>query len=113
MNEGWHVEDRGTGEVEFVIGMRWRDLWRLVAHPWVPLAFAQMLRPRPGAGMERTRFAIRVAGPVVVQRWRSREQLDRWARDAARPHALAWARFRREATGTAAWGVWHEVRNAS
>lgn len=113
MTEGWQIETRGGGGVEFVIGMRWRSLWRLAARPWVALAFARMLRTKPQAGAQRTRFGIRAAGPVVVQRWHSREQLDAWARDRGRAHAAPWARFRREVGGTAAWGLWHELRPAA
>lgn len=100
----------GTGAgVTFLIGMRWRALWRLVRWPWVALAFAGMLRARPETGLRRTRLGVRRGGPVVVQRWNSRAQLDAWARAPDQAHLAPWRRFRREAGGTAAWGVWHEV----
>ena len=109
MPQGWDIRESGAEPVEFVIGMRWSHLWRLAWRPWVPVAFARMLAPAPEAGLERTRLGIRTSGPVVVQRWASREAVDAWARDADRPHADSWARFRREVGGTADWGVWHEV----
>ena len=108
MTRGWEITP-GDGPVEFVIGMRWQHLWRLASRPWVPLAFARMLLPGAG-GATATRLAVRPAGPVVVQRWPSRDAVDRWARAADPAHAGAWARFRREVGGTADWGVWHEVR---
>jgi hypothetical protein len=95
--------------VDFEIGMRWQDLWRLAHRPWVPLAFLGMLRPDPATGFVHTRFAVRRDGPVVVQRWRSRAALDGWARRDA-GHAAPWGRFRRdEARRTAEWGIWHRV----
>jgi hypothetical protein len=102
--------------IEFEIGMRWTDLWRLAWRPWVPVAFAGMLRPEAGGaggaggGFVHTRFGVRRGGPVVVQRWRSAEALDAWAR-RDRAHAQPWGRFRRdEARRTADWGIWHRVR---
>jgi len=96
--------------VEFEIGMRWADLWRLARRPWVPAAFLAMLRPDAASGFVHTRFAVRRGGPVVIQRWRSRQALDGWARGDAR-HAVPWGRFRRdEARRTADWGIWHELR---
>ena len=96
--------------VIFLIGMRWRALWRLVRSPWVALAFARMLRARPEAGLAETRLGVRRAGPVVVQRWRSPAELRRWARAREQAHVGPWQRFRREVGRTATWGVWHEVR---
>jgi hypothetical protein len=97
--------------IEFEIGMRWTDLWRLARRPWVPAAFAGMLRPGAGEDFVHTRFGVRRGGPVVIQRWRSAEALDAWARrDHA--HARPWGRFRREeARRTADWGIWHAVRH--
>jgi len=109
VDPGWHSED-GDGGVEFVIGMRWSALWRLAARPWVARSFVAMCATDPASGLERTRFSVRTDGPVVVQRWRSRADLDAWARNSSRVHAPAWARFRRIAAGTAAWGIWHELR---
>src|SRR4051812_5864850 len=109
MAEGWTLQEAGDEPVEFVIGMRWDALWRLAWRPWVPLAFARMLLPQPGAGLRATRLGVRRAGPVVVQRWDSRRAVDDWARARGRPHLGAWRRFRREVGGTADWAVWHEV----
>ncbi len=113
MRAGWHVaESKGDDPVEFVIGMHWRQLWRLVARPWVPLAFARMVLPAGPRPAVETRLGVDRAGPVVRQRWRSRAELDAWVRDRQQPHAPAWSRFRREAGATKSWGVWHEVRPA-
>src|SRR4051794_22058185 len=91
--EGWTTRDAAEEPVEFVIGMRWEQLWRLAAQPWVPLAFARMLAPQPGSGLRATRVGVRRAGPVVVQRWDSRRAVDAWARDRDRAHLGPWRRF--------------------
>lgn len=102
------VHAHGDGPVRFEIGMRWSALWRLAHRPWVARAFLGMLRTEGADGLCRTWFGVRRGGPVVVQEWEGRDALDRWARaDAA--HARPWSRFRREAGGTAAWGIWHRV----
>ena len=112
MRAGWHIGDaEGDEPVDFVIGMHWRQLWRLAARPWVPFAFARMVLPAAPATLQ-TRLGVVRAGPVVRQRWRSRAELDVWARDRRHAHAPAWSRFHREAGATTAWGVWHEVRPA-
>lgn len=94
---------------EFLIGMRWAHLWKLAAHPWVPLAFARMLRS-DDPDLQRSFITVRPAGPVIAQRWSNAEALDRWAKDASEPHALAWGRFAREHGAVAGWGIWHETR---
>jgi hypothetical protein len=68
---GWTVHQAEEDSVFFLIGMRWRALWRLAYRPWVAFAFACMLRARPESGLRGTRLSVRAAGPVVVQRWSS------------------------------------------
>ena len=109
MDTGWHIE-AGDGGVELVIGMRWPALWRLASRPWVARSFMAMCAADSSSGLERMRLGVHTRGPVVVQRWRSRAELASWARDPDHVHAPAWARFRRTATGTSAWGIWHELR---
>jgi hypothetical protein len=106
---GWTLRDAEADGVEFLIGMRWRALWRLAYRPWVALAFADMLRARPETGLQATKLSVRPAGPVVVQRWRSAADLRRWARDDGQAHSAPWRRFRDEIGKTADWGVWHEA----
>ena len=110
--EGWDIEDTDGGPVEVEIGMRWLQLWRLAARPWIPTAFLGMVRPAHHDGLLRTSLRVRGAGPAVVQVWQDRAAVDAWARsDDA--HRDPWRRFAREARGTAAWGIWHRVRSAS
>lgn len=110
MRTSWTVHHGEPDGVRFLIGMRWRALWRLAYRPWVALAFARMLRARPESGLRTTRLSVRPAGPVVVQKWRSSADLQRWARDGDEAHAASWRRFRDEVGRTADWGVWHDVR---
>lgn len=95
--------------MEFLIGMRWAHLWKLVRHPWVGRSFAAMVLTEHDE-LLRTWLAVRPGGPAVVQRWASAEALDGWSRDRSEAHAPAWGRFAREHGGIAGWGIWHEVR---
>jgi hypothetical protein len=99
--------------VDVLIGMRWTQLWRLAARPWVPAAALQMVRAAPETGLLGTRYGARLRGPYLVQRWRDRAAVDAWARSSGEVHAAPWARFAREADGTASWGIWHEVTPAA
>lgn len=111
MAHGWDDRAGGAqGPVEIEIGMRWSQLWRLARHPWVPLAFGRMLTAGEAQGVVGLGLGVRPAGPVVVQRWRDRAALDAWARDGGEAHAAPWTRFRAQAGGTAAWGIWHRLR---
>lgn len=102
---------RHDDRIEFLIGMRWAHLWKLAWRPWVPRAFAAMLRTDHD-DLERTWLAVRPGGVAVVQRWRSADALDAWARDNDGAHAPAWGRFAREHGPIAGWGIWHETRAA-
>lgn len=110
MPEGWDVHETGEQPVEIMIGMRWSALWRLLAHPWVPAAFAGMVQPDRHAGLEASSVRLTRDGPAVAQRWRDRAALDDWSRTAGAGHLEPWKRFSREAGSTAAWGIWHRVR---
>ena len=46
---------------------------------------------------------------IIVQYWRSFEDLERYARDTEREHRLAWADFNRTLRAGADIGVWHET----
>lgn len=97
--------------VVFLIGMRWHHLWKLATHPWVPRAFVDMLRT-DHPDLDRSWLAVRPGGPAIVQRWRSAQALDAWARDTRQAHAPAWGRFAREHGAIDRWGIWHETTTA-
>ncbi len=108
---------RYTGTIEgpfvvFLIGMRINRPWKV--HRWLPvfLAMPAMLREleRDAArGFLGATQALMPGGPVLVQYWRSFEQLERYARDPGAEHLPAWRRFNRLARGTGDVGIWHET----
>jgi hypothetical protein len=101
-----------TGEiVVFLIGMRINRLWKI--HRWLPVARAmpRMIRELaadPGAGYLGGHFWF--GSPTIsVQYWRSFEDLERYAVDAARAHRPAWAAFNRAIGSNGDVGIWHET----
>ena len=108
MPDGWTIEETADAPVEVEIGMRWLDLWRLAARPWVPLAAARMVLPNPG--LVRTGVRVTRNGPALVQVWLDHRTLRAWSRDGDAAHSGPWKRFAREADGTVSWGIWHRVR---
>jgi Monooxygenase af470-like len=82
--------------VVFMIGMRVNKPWKV--HRWFPV-FLQMprmlreLQRQPDSGLLGATQGFLSTGPVVVQYWRSFEQLERYARDPNAEHLPAWRRF--------------------
>jgi hypothetical protein len=101
-----------SGEiVVFLIGMRINRLWKI--HKWLPVARAmpRMIRELaadPAAGYLGGSFWFGLP-TVSVQYWRSFEDLDRYAKDAARAHRPAWAAFNRAIGSRGDVGIWHET----
>jgi hypothetical protein len=98
--------------VVFLIGMRVNRVWAL--HKWLPVtqAMPRMLRElaqHPELGMLHAEFALTWRGAVVIQYWRSFDQLHAYAhaRDAA--HLPAWAAFNRSVGNNGSVGIWHET----
>lgn len=110
------VAQRMTADVDgeivvFLIGMRINRLWKV--HRWLPVARAM---PR----MLRELYADRGSGflsaeswlgnpTIMVQYWRSFDDLERFAKDAARGHRPAWAAFNRAVGSNGDVGIWHET----
>ncbi len=110
-----HTE-RLTADVEgefvvFLIGMRINRLWKV--HKWLPvsLAMGRMLRELtadPDSGfLGAESWGVR--SPVLVQYWRSFEQLEAYAKDRSREHLSAWAAFNRAIASNGDVGIWHET----
>lgn len=105
---------RMTVEIEgdfvvFLIGMRINKFWKI--HKWLPVFLAMRpmikeLERRPESG-----FLGHIFGPVViVQYWRSFEQLEAYARDHNRLHWPAWVDFnKRMGKSRGDVGIWHET----
>jgi Domain of unknown function (DUF4188) len=96
--------------VVFLVGMRFR--WRQVRR-WLPLfqAMPRMLRELhadPASGFLGGESWI--GNPtIMVQYWRSFEDLERYAHDRDRQHRPAWHAFQEAARGGADIRVWHET----
>lgn len=108
------VSKRVTAEIEgdfvvFLIGMRINKPWKV--HKWLPVfrAMPKMIRElekRPESG-----FLGHIFGPnVIVQYWRSFEQLEAYARAPDQLHWPAWIDFNRRVGGSRGdVGIWHET----
>jgi hypothetical protein len=97
--------------VVFLIGMR-VNRWRSVRTWWrVGAAMPRMLRELhadPAAGFLGGESWL--GNPtIMVQYWRSFEDLERYASDAAREHRPAWAAFNHAVSRSGAVGIWHET----
>ena len=101
----------GDEVVVFLIGMRINKLWKV--HKWLPVARAmgrmlKELQVEPDAGLIGVE-SFGLANGVLVQYWRSFEQLESYAVDKAREHAPAWAAFNKAVASNGDVGIWHET----
>jgi hypothetical protein len=99
------------GFVVFLIGMRVNTLWA-VRH-WLPpmQAMTRMLaelkaHPELGALGGQMWFGRTT---ILLQYWRSLEQLFAYATDRDAAHLPAWKAFNRSTAGSGHVGVWHET----
>lgn len=108
----WIAEIEGDFVV-FLIGMR-VNRWRAVRQ-WLPVftatpALLRELSADEDAGLLGYRLVF--AGPrspMVVQYWRSFEQLRCYAADRERGHRSAWVEFFGRSWKGGAVGIWHET----
>ncbi len=96
----------------FLIGMRINKLWRL--DKWVPVAMSmgpmlKALFTHPGKGFLHAEFFWNFNGPVLVQYWRSFDELEKFAREPSDPHLSAWKRFNKAVGQDGTVGIWHET----
>jgi hypothetical protein len=108
-----HELPQGGELVVFVIGMR-VNRWRRVRSWWptfvaMPRMLAELQADDADAGLlaARTFWSGRVF--LVIQYWRSAEELGAYARNGAMRHAPAWGAFNRDAAGTGDVGIFHET----
>lgn len=97
--------------VVFLIGMRINRWWKV--HQWLPVvgAMPRMIRelsldPALGFLGAESWFGRTT---IMVQYWRSFEDLERYAKDAAHAHRPAWAAFNRAVGSSGDVGIWHET----
>ena len=107
---------RSTADIDgdfvvFLIGMRFNKPWKV--HKWWPVfrAMPRMLRvldDHPELGcLGHHQWGGRTL--IVVQYWRSFEDLDRFARGPDLPHLEPWRRFNRAVRDSGDVGIWHET----
>ena len=106
------VTARLDGEfVVFLIGMRINQPWKI--HKWLPtlLAMPRMLKElyqNPSLGLlhHEMWFSRTI---ILVQYWRSMDQLMSYASNKNAAHLPAWQHFNRSVGTDGAVGVWHET----
>ena len=97
--------------VVFLIGMRVNHL--LLVHKWLPVAAAMTrmlaeLRAHPEIGfLHAEMWGGRTS--MMVQYWRSIEQLLAYARNREAEHLPAWRAFNRAVGSNGSVGIWHET----
>ena len=103
---------RSDGDfVVFIIGMRINRWWMI--HRWLPLIRAMggmlrelSLRPELGFLGGKAWFGRTI---VLIQYWRSFEDLERYAKARDLSHLPAWADFNRRIGNDGTVGVYHET----
>jgi len=98
--------------VVFLIGMRVNKWWRF--DKWLPVAGAmlpmlQTLYTHPEKGFLHGEFFWNFSGPVVIQYWRSFEDLENFACSPSDPHLAAWRKFNQAVGPDGTVGIWHET----
>ena len=98
--------------VVFLIGMRVNKPWKL--HKWLPIARAmfpmlRVLAKEEDLGLLGYTMWVGPRGPMLVQYWRSFEQLERFARDTSLPHHPAWRAYNKRVGTDGDVGIWHET----
>jgi fumigallin biosynthesis monooxygenase-like protein len=112
------IDRRVTAEIEddfvvFLIGMRINKLWKM--WKWLPVFFAmpRMLREleqRPESGfLGASGYAGSPRRPMLVQYWRSFEDLETYARSKEAAHWPAWVKFNERVGSSGDVGIWHET----
>lgn len=112
VQDGRHTFDHDGEIVVFLIGMRINKLRKV--HKWLPVALAmpRMLRElfrRPDKGLLGARTYVSGRDVLVVQYWRSFDDLERYARSADEQHLPAWRAFNRRVGTGGDVGIWHET----
>ncbi|RCW40731.1 uncharacterized protein DUF4188 [Halopolyspora algeriensis] len=98
------------GAVVFLIGMRFNHWWR--ADKWwrVVTAMPRMLRHLESRDAGLLGWKMWFGRTILlVQYWRSLDELHTFATDSSAPHAAAWRDFNRRIGGDGTVGIWHET----
>ena len=97
--------------VVFLIGVRINR--PLAMHKWVPVvrAMPRMIRElyaQPELGFIHAEMSFSRA-PIMVQYWRSMDQLLGYAKDQSAEHLPAWRSFNKSIGTDGSVGIWHET----
>jgi len=98
--------------VVFLIGMRVNQWWRF--DKWIPVASAMgprltTLFSHPEKGFLHGEFFWNFNGPMLIQYWRSFEDLEQFARQPAEPHLGSWMKFNHAVGASGIVRIWHET----
>lgn len=97
--------------VVFLIGARFNRWWKLGRLKWLGDAMNAMVREleqRPELGfLGAESWFGRTT--MMVQYWRSKEQLMAYARNRDAAHFPAWVKFNQEIGSNGDFGIWHET----
>jgi len=114
---GRWTHDRPGALTVFLIGMRINRFWRPDAWGPVVTAMGPMLAElsrTPESGFLGYQMSIGWRGPVLIQYWRTPEDVYSYAGDREAAHRPAWAAFNKRARKVpGAVGVWHETYQIS
>ena len=110
------INRRMTVELEgdfvvFLIGMRINRLWKI--YKWLPIVSAMPkmlieLSKNPESGF----LGYQMNGgipPLIVQYWKSFEQLEAYAKDINSNHYPAWKAYNQKIKSNGDVGIWHET----
>jgi hypothetical protein len=92
--------------------MRINKWWRF--DKWIPVSSAmgpmmQTLFTNPEKGFLHAEFFWNMSGPVIIQYWRSFEELEQFARQPSDQHIEAWRKFNQVVGTDGSVGIWHET----
>jgi hypothetical protein len=109
---GRYTAKTGESFVVFLIGMRINKWWRF--DKWLPVSNAMTpmlttLYTHPEKGFLHGEFFWNLSGPVLIQYWRSFEDLENFARNPSDPHLEAWKKFNKAVGPDGSVGIWHET----
>ena len=110
------LAQRVTAEIDgevvvFLIGMRINRARKI--HKWLPVAMAmpRMIRElfaKPSSGFLGTHSWFGRT-TIMLQYWRSFDDLERYAKDKSLNHFPAWVAFNRSVASNGDVGIWHET----
>ena len=109
-------QDRRSAQLDgefaiFLIGMRINRFWKI--HQWLPVARAmsrmiQELRAQPDSGLLGYEMWFGRT-TLMLQYWRSSEQLLAYAKNRDAAHLPAWKAFNQAVGSNGDVGIWHET----